>query len=138
MALWDNYDDVDFQVVANAAGQYSVWPSTRPCPPGWSDAGFAGPRQACLDEIDGIDGIDRRGQGRPGAAGRGPPPAGPRRAGAGAPARAGGRRPLGAARAPRPGPPAGAAPRARPPAATPPRAPPPRGPMDEPSRPGPT
>ncbi|MFD0258182.1 amino acid adenylation domain-containing protein [Kitasatospora indigofera] len=75
MALWDNYDDVDFQVVANAAGQYSVWPSTRPCPPGWSDAGFAGPRQACLDEIDeidGIDGIDRRGQGRPGAAERPP------------------------------------------------------------------
>ncbi|WP_169317214.1 amino acid adenylation domain-containing protein [Actinacidiphila oryziradicis] len=52
MALWDNYDDVDFQVVRNSAGQYSVWPMTRPRPAGWAAAGFTGPQQACFEEID--------------------------------------------------------------------------------------
>lgn len=52
MALWDNYEGLDFQVVANRAGQYSLWPGGRPLPPGWAAAGRGGPWHACLEEID--------------------------------------------------------------------------------------
>lgn len=52
MALWDNYDDVTFGVVANAVGQHSVWPTTRPVPHGWSRRDFSGTHRTCLDEID--------------------------------------------------------------------------------------
>ena len=52
MALWDNYDDVAFHVVANSKGQYSVWPTTQPCPHGWTAVGFSGPQRACFEEID--------------------------------------------------------------------------------------
>lgn len=52
MALWDNYDNITFQVVANSAGQFSVWPTTRPRPHGWVAMDFSGPQRACFEEID--------------------------------------------------------------------------------------
>lgn len=52
MSLWGNYDNVTFQVVANSAGQLSVWPATRPRPHGWVAIGFSGSQRECLDVID--------------------------------------------------------------------------------------
>jgi MbtH protein len=40
------------KVVRNDEEQYSLWPAGRENPPGWSDTGFAGTEQQCLDHID--------------------------------------------------------------------------------------
>ncbi|MDN3356799.1 MbtH family NRPS accessory protein [Actinomadura sp. DC4] len=40
------------QVVVNGRRQYSLWPSGRRLPSGWSPAGFRGDRQACLAHIE--------------------------------------------------------------------------------------
>jgi amino acid adenylation domain-containing protein len=52
MALWDNYENVSFQVVVNSAGQLSAWPTTHQLPPGWVAMGFSGPQRACFEAID--------------------------------------------------------------------------------------
>ncbi|WP_034260992.1 amino acid adenylation domain-containing protein [Actinospica robiniae] len=52
MALWDGYDDVMFEVVVNAAGQDSIWPTRRARPAGWHRAGFEGLRKDCVAWID--------------------------------------------------------------------------------------
>ena len=39
---------LEYKVVVNDAQQYSVWPSWRENPSGWSDAGFSGPEAECL------------------------------------------------------------------------------------------
>ena len=59
----------DWQVVANHAGCYSVWPAGQPMPAGWRLAGPTGPREECLDWIAG-HWVDPRpaGVGRPGGA----------------------------------------------------------------------
>jgi MbtH protein len=41
----------NYQVVVNEIGQYSVWPTTKDCPLGWSVTGFAGTKPECLDHI---------------------------------------------------------------------------------------
>jgi len=41
-----------FRVVANHEEQYSLWPSDRELPKGWSDAGKMGTREECLAYID--------------------------------------------------------------------------------------
>ncbi len=48
------FDDAsqDFEVVMNAEEQYSIWPSGRELPAGWSLAGFRGPKSDCLAHID--------------------------------------------------------------------------------------
>ncbi|MFB4262335.1 AMP-binding protein [Nonomuraea sp. GTA35] len=51
IALWDDYDEVAFQVVINARGRQSTWPVTAPLPPGWTAKDFTGSRRACLEEI---------------------------------------------------------------------------------------
>ena len=38
-------------VVVNAEGQYSIWPSGRELPVGWMLAGFSGPKSDCLTHI---------------------------------------------------------------------------------------
>ena len=38
-------------VVVNDEGQYSLWPSDRPLPSGWQEAGFRGSRSECLRHI---------------------------------------------------------------------------------------
>jgi MbtH protein len=40
-----------WHVVVNAEEQYSVWPSHRDVPAGWTATGHSGPRQDCLDHI---------------------------------------------------------------------------------------
>jgi MbtH protein len=44
--------EVIYQVVVNQEGQYSIWPSDRPLPPGWADGGKTGPREECLAFVD--------------------------------------------------------------------------------------
>ncbi|WP_065260063.1 MbtH family protein [Pseudomonas bananamidigenes] len=41
-----------FDVVINAQGQYSLWPTDKPMASGWSAAGMRGERQVCLDYIN--------------------------------------------------------------------------------------
>ncbi|WP_235429355.1 MbtH family protein [Chromobacterium vaccinii] len=40
-----------FVVVINHEGQYSIWPSDRPLPPGWEQQGQAAAKEACLEYI---------------------------------------------------------------------------------------
>ena len=40
-----------YKVVVNHEKQYSVWPVDQQNPPGWKDAGFDGPKAACLAYI---------------------------------------------------------------------------------------
>ncbi|WP_019871817.1 MbtH family protein [Salinispora oceanensis] len=44
--------DEQFKVVLNDEEQYSIWPATRPAPPGWREEGTRGPKQTCLDRIE--------------------------------------------------------------------------------------
>jgi MbtH protein len=43
---------VTYKVVMNHEEQYSLWPSGRENPPGWSDAGKAGTKEECLAYIE--------------------------------------------------------------------------------------
>jgi len=40
-----------FKVVVNHEEQYSIWPLERANPPGWTDEGTSGTREACLEHI---------------------------------------------------------------------------------------
>jgi MbtH protein len=44
--------DIQYKVVVNTEEQYSIWPADREAPAGWSEAGFSGTREACLDHIE--------------------------------------------------------------------------------------
>ena len=46
--------EVQFRVVVNGEGQYSIWPSDRETPLGWSDTGVSGGREVCLEKIAGL------------------------------------------------------------------------------------
>ena len=47
-----NTDDTHiYRVVMNHEEQYSIWPADRELPLGWSDAGFSGDKDACLEYI---------------------------------------------------------------------------------------
>jgi len=43
---------VSYQVVVNDEEQYSIWPTDRDNPPGWTTTGFAGTKEECLSHID--------------------------------------------------------------------------------------
>jgi MbtH protein len=45
-------EEIQYRVVINHEGQYSIWPLDREPPAGWHDAGERGPRSACLAFID--------------------------------------------------------------------------------------
>ncbi|MER6543887.1 MbtH family NRPS accessory protein [Streptomyces sp. NPDC001250] len=45
----DPFDE--YAVVLNGEEQYSVWPTARRLPPGWSETGDRGSHQHCLDRI---------------------------------------------------------------------------------------
>ncbi|MDT7797558.1 MAG: MbtH protein [Actinomycetota bacterium] len=45
-------DDIEFQVLVNDEGQYSLWPLTNEVPAGWRADGFRGGRQECMDHVD--------------------------------------------------------------------------------------
>ena len=44
----DKDDSTTYKVVVNHEDQYSIWPDYKPNPPGWFDAGKAGPKPDCL------------------------------------------------------------------------------------------
>lgn len=44
-------DTAVYRVVRNHEEQYSIWPVDRDNPPGWTDAGFSGGRDECLEHI---------------------------------------------------------------------------------------
>jgi uncharacterized protein YbdZ (MbtH family) len=48
------FDDENgnFLVIVNDEGQYSVWPSFRDVPAGWTETGPQGSRRECLDWIE--------------------------------------------------------------------------------------
>jgi MbtH protein len=43
---------VNFHVLVNADGQYSIWPQDSPVPPGWMSEGTTGTRDECLDRVE--------------------------------------------------------------------------------------
>ena len=45
-------DTTQYTVVINHEEQYSIWPTSQTCPPGWTEVGVAGDKQTCLDHID--------------------------------------------------------------------------------------
>jgi MbtH protein len=48
----DAEDGIEFLVVINDEEQYSIWPAHQALPAGWYDAGFRGPKAACLAHVD--------------------------------------------------------------------------------------
>jgi MbtH protein len=51
MPVEDSEDLTIYKVVVNHEEQYSIWPEDREIPPGWRDAGKAGPKTECLAYI---------------------------------------------------------------------------------------
>jgi MbtH protein len=53
MTIRDEDDDTQlYKVVVNEEEQYSIWPAERDNPPGWRDAGKAGPKADCLAYVE--------------------------------------------------------------------------------------
>jgi MbtH protein len=50
--MYDDTDNVNYDVVINDEEQYSIWPTHLPCPSGWEKVGVAGGKKTCLDYID--------------------------------------------------------------------------------------
>ncbi|HEY8951276.1 MAG TPA: MbtH family NRPS accessory protein [Candidatus Dormibacteraeota bacterium] len=44
----DSDESTVYTVVANDEEQYSIWPTHKPIPAGWRDAGKTGPKAECL------------------------------------------------------------------------------------------
>jgi MbtH protein len=44
----DSDESTVYTVVANDEEQYSIWPTHKPIPAGWRDAGKTGPKTECL------------------------------------------------------------------------------------------
>ncbi len=43
-----------FKVVYNHEEQYSIWPSSKPVPNGWTEAGKEGDKDSCLKYIEDV------------------------------------------------------------------------------------
>ena len=54
-------DDLEYIVLINEEGQYSLWPAFREVPIGWETVGPKGDRQKCLDWIETVWTDMRRG-----------------------------------------------------------------------------
>ena len=54
MADGDQDDDAVYAVVVNHEEQYSIWPSGRPLPLGWTPAGKTGRKDECLAYIESV------------------------------------------------------------------------------------
>lgn len=48
----DDDDTREYAVVINHEEQYSIWPTGRDLPSGWSEVGVRGAKRECLDHID--------------------------------------------------------------------------------------
>mgnify|MGYP000164386269 CR=1 FL=1 len=51
MMVFDR-DDVSFTVVMNHEEQYSIWPTFKDIPSGWTAVGVTGNKKECLDHIE--------------------------------------------------------------------------------------
>jgi len=51
MMVFDR-DDVTFTVVVNHEEQYSIWPTFKAIPAGWTAVGKTGSKKECLDHIE--------------------------------------------------------------------------------------
>ncbi|MGJ4999008.1 MbtH family protein [Bradyrhizobium sp. HKCCYLS3077] len=51
MMVFDR-DDVTFAVVVNHEEQYSIWPTFKEIPNGWTAVGVTGSKKECLDHIE--------------------------------------------------------------------------------------
>jgi MbtH protein len=51
VSLSDVEDKTIYRVVMNHEEQYSIWPSHKEIPRGWTDAGKSGPKAECLAHI---------------------------------------------------------------------------------------
>ncbi|MEU7530180.1 MbtH family NRPS accessory protein [Saccharothrix sp. NPDC042600] len=49
--MFEDNDDRHYTVVHNDEEQYSLWPTDRALPPGWTSVGVAGTKTACLEHI---------------------------------------------------------------------------------------
>lgn len=47
-------NELEYIVVVNHEEQYSIWPSDRELPLGWSDTGTKGNKEECLQRIEEI------------------------------------------------------------------------------------
>lgn len=52
MAEKDMEDATEYQVVVNHEEQYSIWPTHKSIPAGWTQTGPKGAKQECLSYID--------------------------------------------------------------------------------------
>ena len=43
--------DLDYKVLVNDDGQYSIWPETKPAPAGWKETGPTGSKQEVLEWV---------------------------------------------------------------------------------------
>jgi len=50
--MYEEPDDMTYDVVINDEEQYSIWPTHLQCPAGWRKAGVSGDKKSCLDHID--------------------------------------------------------------------------------------
>ncbi|GGK48857.1 MbtH family protein [Salinarimonas ramus] len=48
----EDEDRTIYAVVVNHEEQYSIWPTYREIPPGWTAVGKEGPKAACLSYIE--------------------------------------------------------------------------------------
>src|SRR6266571_7170965 len=50
-SMFEDDDGREYVVVLNDEEQYSIWPTDRPIPDGWYDAGCRGTKDECLAHI---------------------------------------------------------------------------------------
>jgi MbtH protein len=51
MDMFNDDTDFEYKVVINHEEQYSIWPTAKPNPNGWRDAGKVGSKAECLAYI---------------------------------------------------------------------------------------
>ncbi len=49
--MFEDDDDRQYAVVVNDEEQYSIWPTGRDIPAGWSEVGTNGTKAVCLEHI---------------------------------------------------------------------------------------
>jgi MbtH protein len=45
-------DDINYQVLVNGEGQYSLWPADKEVPEGWEPDGTVGTKEECTAHVD--------------------------------------------------------------------------------------
>ena len=52
MTDWEQDPFDSYRVVVNHEEQYSIWPTEKDLPPGWTDVGKVGSKTECLQHIE--------------------------------------------------------------------------------------